>query len=293
MFIDDIGNVYLIDNTYKVFDTGLHSTKELYNSLIDGEYISCDKRTDKSNMGLFAAFDMYYYGGNRITSLPLIEDEAKIADFVLTGLSSAGMQAVHLADGSAGLQRALSTPFDAIVLDVMLPSLDGISVLKRLRASGLATPIVLLTAKTDLQDRLQGFEAGADDYLPKPFFIEELVARIKILINRQAGLTASLIEENGLQLNRISREATWSDHQATLSQREFTLIEYLIRSPDHIFSRNQILKHVWGLDFDPKTNVVDVCIQRIRKKLIHPRKGDPKNFPIESIRGIGYRFRKA
>ena len=223
----------------------------------------------------------------------LIEDEAKIADFVLTGLSSAGMQAVHLADGSAGLQRALSAPFDAIVLDVMLPNLDGISVLKRLRASGLATPIVLLTAKTDLQDRLQGFEAGADDYLPKPFFIEELVARIKILINRQAGLTASLIEENGLQLNRISREATWSDHQATLSQREFTLIEYLIRSPDHIFSRNQILKHVWGLDFDPKTNVVDVCIQRIRKKLIHPRKGDPKNFPIESIRGIGYRFRKA
>ena len=223
----------------------------------------------------------------------LIEDEAKIADFVLTGLSSAGMHAEHLADGNDGLQRALSTPFDAIVLDVMLPSLDGISVLKRLRTTGLATPIVLLTAKTDLQDRLQGFEAGADDYLPKPFFIEELVARIKILINRQAGLTASLIEENGLQLNRISREATWSDHQATLSQREFTLIEYLIRSPDHIFSRNQILKHVWGLDFDPKTNVVDVCIQRIRKKLIHPRKGDLKNFPIESIRGIGYRFRKA
>ena len=222
----------------------------------------------------------------------LIEDEAKIADFVLTGLSSAGMQTEHLADGSAGLQRALSTPFDAIVLDVMLPSLDGISVLKRLRTSGLVTPIVLLTAKTDLQDRLQGFEAGADDYLPKPFFIEELIARIKILINRQTGLTASLIEENGLQLNRISREATWSDHKATLSQREFTLIEYLIRSPDHIFSRNQILKHVWGLDFDPKTNVVDVCIQRIRKKLIHPRKDDPKNFPIESIRGIGYRFRK-
>lgn len=212
---------------------------------------------------------------------------------MLTGLSSAGMQAVHLANGSAWLQRALSTPFDAIVLDEMLPSLDGISVLKRLRASGLTTPIVLLTAKTDLQDRLQGFDAEADGYLPKPFFIEELVARIKILINRQAGLTASLIEENGLQLNRISREAIWSDHQATLSQREFTLIEYLIRSPDHIFSRNQILKHVWGLNFDPKTNVVDVCIQRIRKKLIHPHKGDPKNFPIESIRGIGYRFRKA
>jgi len=222
----------------------------------------------------------------------LIEDEDKIADFVMTGLNEAGMQAEHLTDGSAGLQRALSTPFDAIVIDLMLPGLDGISIIKHLRKSGLTTPLVLLTAKTDLQDRLQGFEAGADDYLPKPFFYEELVARIKILINRQSGLTISLIEENGLQLNRITREAVWSDHQATLSQREFTLIEYLIRSPDHIFSRNQILKHVWGLDFDPKTNVVDVCIQRVRKKLTHPSKGDPKNFPIESIRGIGYRFRK-
>jgi DNA-binding response OmpR family regulator len=222
----------------------------------------------------------------------LIEDEDKIADFVMTGLNLAGMQAEHLTDGSAGLQRALSNPFDAIVIDLMLPSLDGISIIKHLRKSGLTTPLILLTAKTDLQDRLQGFEAGADDYLPKPFFIEELVARIKILINRQSGLTISLIEENGLQLNRITREAVWSDHQATLSQREFTLIEYLIRSPDHIFSRNQILKHVWGLDFDPKTNVVDVCIQRVRKKLIHPSKGDPKKFPIESIRGIGYRFSK-
>ena len=223
----------------------------------------------------------------------LIEDEEKIADFVLTGLRSAGMKAECLSDGNAGLHHALSANVDAIILDVMLPGLDGISILKHLRESGISTPIILLTAKTDLHTRLIGFEAGADDYLPKPFFIEELVARLKILIGRQAGLTTSLIEENGLYLNRITREARWGDHQATLSQREFTLIEYLMRSPDHIFSRNQILKHVWGLDFDPKTNVVDVCIQRIRKKLIHPRYGDPKDFPIESIRGIGYRFRKA
>lgn len=223
----------------------------------------------------------------------LIEDEEKITDFVLTGLRTAGMHAECISDGSTGLQHALSANYDAIVLDVMLPSLDGISILKRLRESGISTPIILLTAKTDLLDRLSGFEAGADDYLPKPFFIEELVARLKILISRQAGLTTSLIEENGLHLNRITREARWADHQVTLSQREFTLIEYLMRSPDHIFSRNQILKHVWGLDFDPKTNVVDVCIQRVRKKLIHPRYGDAKDFPIESIRGIGYRFRKS
>lgn len=223
----------------------------------------------------------------------LIEDEEKIADFVLYGLESAGMTAECVADGEIGLERALTANYDAIVLDVMLPSLDGISLLMKLREAELLTPVILLTAKTDLHDRLSGFEAGADDYLPKPFFIEELVARLKLLIARQSGFTASVIEQNGLQLNRITREAVWSDYQATLSQREFTLIEYLIRSPDHIFSRNQILKHVWGLDFDPKTNVVDVCIQRIRKKLIHPRYGDAKDFPLETIRGIGYRFRKA
>jgi len=176
----------------------------------------------------------------------LIEDEEKIADFVLYGLESAGMTAECVADGEIGLERALTANYDAIVLDVMLPSLDGISLLMKLREAELLTPVILLTAKTDLHDRLSGFEAGADDYLPKPFFIEELVARLKLLIARQSGFTASVIEQNGLQLNRITREAVWSDYQATLSQREFTLIEYLIRSPDHIFSRNQILKHVWG-----------------------------------------------
>ena len=222
----------------------------------------------------------------------LIEDEAKIADFVMAGFDTANLQAECCHDGSEGLARALSGKFDAIVLDLMLPGLDGLSLLARLRAAGNLTPVILLTAKTELQDRLAGFDAGADDYLPKPFFIEELIARLRKLVARNVGLTDPVIRQSGLQLDRITRHASWAGNQAVLSQREFTLIEYLMRSPGHIFSRSQILKHVWGLDFDPKTNVVDVCLQRVRKKLLSARDGESKDFPIEPIRGIGYRFRE-
>ena len=222
----------------------------------------------------------------------LIEDEAKIAECVMAGLGAAGLQAECCADGVAGLQSALSDSFDAIVLDLMLPGIDGLNLLRKLRSAGIVTPVILLTAKTELQDRLAGFDAGADDYLPKPFFIEELIVRLRALVARSTGLSNPVIQQSGLQLDRISRHANWAGNQAVLSQREFTLIEYLMRSPGHIFSRSQILKHVWGLDFDPKTNVVDVCIQRVRKKLLSARDGDSKDFPIEAIRGIGYRFRE-
>lgn len=222
----------------------------------------------------------------------LIEDEAKITDFVSTGFEDAGLQIECHADGHSGLQAALQREFDAIVLDLMLPGLDGLDVLRSLRNADRMTPVILLTAKTELPDRLAGFGAGADDYLPKPFFIEELIVRIRTLVARRQGTQETVIQHSGLQLDRISRHANWGGCEAVLSQREFTLIEYLIRSPGHVFSRSQILKHVWGLDFDPKTNVVDVCIQRLRKKLMPAHGVDPKNFPIEAIRGIGYRFRE-
>ena len=222
----------------------------------------------------------------------LIEDEAKIADLVVAGFRSAGMHYECCTDGNIALRKALSDSFDAIVLDLMLPGVNGIDILRAIREQGKLTPVVVLTARTELPDRLAGFNAGADDYLPKPFFVEELIARIRALVARQRGQNHTVILQSGLQLNRISREANWAGYDVVLSQREFTLIEYLMRSPGHIFSRTQILKHVWGLDFDPKTNVVDVCIQRVRKKLIPPHSPDPKDFPIEAIRGIGYRFRE-
>ena len=226
-------------------------------------------------------------------SILLIEDETKIADFVITGFIDAGMQVECCADGESGLSKALSANFDAIVLDLMLPKVDGMNILRRVRDEGLSTPVIVLTAKTDLPDRLAGFDAGADDYLPKPFFIEELIVRVRALVARRQGQSVAVIQHCGLQLNRISRQASWADSEVVLSQREFTLIEYLMRSPGHVFSRTQILKHVWGLDFDPKTNVVDVCIQRVRKKLTPAHRIDPKEFPIEAIRGIGYRFRES
>ncbi len=222
----------------------------------------------------------------------LVEDEIKIADFIIAGFEIAGFTTRHVHDGITGLELALATDYDAIVLDIMLPGMDGMSVLKKIRQANRITPVIILTAKSDLQDRLDGFNTGADDYLPKPFFVEELVARIRLLIARRIGQVQTIIKENDFELNRLTREASWAGYQATLSQREFTLMEYLMRSPDHIFSRTQILKHVWGYDFDPKTNVVDVCVQRIRKKLSHPRAENQIELPVEAVRGIGYRFNK-
>jgi DNA-binding response OmpR family regulator len=228
----------------------------------------------------------------QMMNILLVEDEERIADFVTTGFIDAGINIECCIDGITGLAKAKSSSFDAIVLDLMLPGMDGLQILRNLREEGLMTPIVLLTAKTDLTDRLAGFDAGADDYLPKPFFIEELIVRIRTLVERRRGLSRPVLQRSGLLLNRISREASWAGVDAVLSQREFTLIEYLIRSPGHVFSRSQILRHVWGLDFDPKTNVVDVCIQRLKKKLTASIETDSKEFPIEAIRGIGYRFRE-
>ena len=222
----------------------------------------------------------------------LIEDEAKIADLIVAGFRNSGMQYECCTDGNIALSKALSDSFDAIVLDLMLPGINGIDILRAMREQGKLTPVVVLTARAELPDRLAGFNAGADDYLPKPFFVEELVVRVRALVARQRGQNDTVMLQSGLQLNRISREANWAGCDVVLSQREFTLTEYLMRSPGHIFSRTQILKHVWGLDFDPKTNVVDVCIQRVRKKLIPTQGPDPKDFPIEAIRGIGYRFRE-
>lgn len=222
----------------------------------------------------------------------LIEDEEKITDFVLSGFRAAGLKADACADGKQGLRSALDGRHDAIVLDLMLPGMDGIAILKALRQSGRRVPVILLTAKTELEHRLAGFDAGADDYLPKPFFIEELIVRLRTLVARRTGEDETLLRHGGMELDRITRQARWGGNQVVLSQREFMLIEYLMRSPGHIFSRSQILLHVWGRDFDPHTNVVDVCIQRAKKKLTPARDGDAPAFPIEAIRGIGYCFRR-
>ncbi len=218
-----------------------------------------------------------------------VEDEAKIADFVRAGLKEQGFTVDYCDNGNDGYLQALDNEYDAIVLDIMVPGKDGLSILKHLRREGRNTPIILLTARNELDDRLQGLNLGADDYIAKPFFVEELVARIHAVIRRSVGERQNFLAVGALKLDRITREVTCSQKAIELTTREFNLLEYLMRSPGRVFTRTQILEHVWGYDFNPNTNVVDVCIQRIRKKI------DPINKEelIESIRGVGYRFRQA
>ena len=217
----------------------------------------------------------------------LIEDEPKIAEFVIKGLAGAGYEVKHVDDGEKGLASILGGRHDLVVLDLMLPKINGFDVLEQARSAGAMTPIIILSAKVDLPDRLKGFEVGADDYLSKPFFVEELVARIKALIQRKTPEQVQQIKVGHLTLDVVSHKVQWFEATTVLSQREFSLLAFLMRSPGHIFSRQQILLHVWDLHFDPETNVVDVCVRRIKRKL--ERGGNAS--PIESVRGVGYRLR--
>lgn len=219
----------------------------------------------------------------------LIEDEAKIADFVLKGLADAGFAVTHVNDGEQGLQAILQADHDLVVLDLMLPKLNGYDVLRQAREQGITTPVIILSAKVDLQDRLIGFDVGADDYLPKPFFVEELAARIKAVLHRNAPIQVDEIKVGHLSLDVVSHKVTWFEVTSVLSQREFNLLAFLMRSPGNIYSRQQILKHVWEINFDPETNVVDVCVRRIKRKLERGSQKVPS--PIQSVRGVGYRLK--
>lgn len=219
----------------------------------------------------------------------VVEDEIKIADFVTSGLQQAGFQTSHAADGLAGLNAIMQGAHDLVVLDVMLPKMSGLDVLHQVRQQGIQTPIIILSAKSELPDRLTAFERGVDDYLAKPFFVEELIARIKALLNRQNAKPSDELVFGQLRLEVLDHKAHWHGVTASLSQKEFSLLSYLMRSPGHIYSRKQILQHVWNIDFDPETNVVDVCIRRIRRKL--NRNTSAGEELIESVRGVGYRLK--
>jgi DNA-binding response OmpR family regulator len=223
----------------------------------------------------------------------LVEDEARIADFVCAGLAEHGIAVETCGDGNAGYERAVTGSFDVILLDIMLPGRDGLSILTGLRAAGVGTPVILLTARNELGDRVEGLNLGADDYIAKPFFVEELAARIHALLRRLSGDRNSRLQVGNLVLDRLDRQVTCMGHTIELTTREFSLLEYLMRSAGRVLTRKQILEHVWGYDFDPSTNLVDVCIQRIRRKIAFIDPAGDAGSPIESVRGVGYRFRQA
>lgn len=230
-------------------------------------------------------------GGLVKMKILLVEDDAQISELVIHALRQADFDVDHTDNGLSGLEKATTGLYDLLVLDLMLPGLDGLELLKRLRERSQATPTLILSAKGDLNDRLLGFELGACDYIPKPFYVEEVVARVRAALANREGIIDQSLVVGELRLDRISRQAHWQGLNATLSQREFSVLELLMRSPGHIFSRKQILLHVWEIDFDPNTNVVDVCIQRIKRKLTR-HQNTLADLPIDSVRGVGYRMNK-
>ncbi|MCA8924021.1 MAG: response regulator transcription factor [Planctomycetes bacterium] len=216
----------------------------------------------------------------------VVEDEPKLGAFLQRGLSEAGFDVHHTPNGDEGYELAQTKPWDAIVLDIMLPGRDGLSILTQLRKQRNAVPVILLTARSELDERLEGLGLGADDYLTKPFFLEELIARIHALIRRLSRDQLSVLEVGPIKLNLLTRELEIEAQAVELTTREFSLLEYLCRSPGRILSRTQIYERVWGYDFDPRTNLVDVYVGRLRKKL-----GVAADY-LETVRGVGYRLRK-
>ncbi|MEM7673264.1 MAG: response regulator transcription factor [Verrucomicrobiota bacterium] len=213
------------------------------------------------------------------------EDEAKIADFVVKGLESNGFTVDVFSDGEDAYVAAKTTQYDALVLDIMIPGKDGLEILKSLRAANHPTPIILVTARGALEDRIEGLNLGADDYLPKPFYVDELIARIHAVARRNSGQTQPVLKLGNVSLNIQDRTVIHHGEEILLTAREFNLLAYLMRSPGRVFTRVQILEHVWNYDFDPNTNIVDVYIRRVRNKI----REDDGGSIIESVRGVGYK----
>ncbi|MEX1156930.1 MAG: response regulator transcription factor [Chloroflexota bacterium] len=215
-----------------------------------------------------------------------IEDEAAILRMLERGLAAAGHQVLAASSGEDGAILATDEELDIVLLDISLPELSGHEVLSRIRARRPGLPVLMLTARDDLDNKVRALDAGADDYLTKPFAFEELLARIRALTRRGDQATASRLEVGDVRLDLLAHRAWRGDRVIELSNREFTLLEYLLRHPDQVLSRNQILFAVWEYDADPSSNVVDVYIRYLRRKL-----GEPS--PISTVRGAGYRYEPA
>jgi len=215
----------------------------------------------------------------------LVEDDHIIADFVARGLREAGFAVDRAADGADGLQLAMTSTHDVAIIDVMLPKLDGLSLIKELRRRHITTPVLILSARHAVDDRVAGLEAGSDDYLIKPFAFTELLARVQALIRRAtAAPAATHLTAGDLTLDLRSRRAARGGREIQLRPRELALLEYLMRNAGRVVSKTMILSHVWDYSFDPRTNVVDVLVHRLREKI--DRDFDHKM--IQTVRGMGY-----
>jgi two-component system OmpR family response regulator len=215
----------------------------------------------------------------------LVEDDQTIATFVAKGLKEAGFTVDHAADGVTGLGLARQGPHDVAIVDHMLPALDGLSLIESMRRDGVRTPVLILSARQSVNDRVRGLTIGGDDYLTKPFAFPELLARVHALIRRSTGAPpATELAAGDLRLDLVSRRAVRAGREIELRPREFALLEYLMRNAGRVVSKTMILSHVWDYSFDPQTNVVDVLVFRLREKI---DKGFPTKL-IHTVRGAGY-----
>ena len=216
----------------------------------------------------------------------VVEDDAKIASFVVNGLKQSGFAVDHAEDGEEGLARARTVGYDAAVVDVMLPKKDGLSLVRELRAAEVRLPVLILSAKASVDDRVRGLQAGGDDYLTKPFAFSELLARVQALIRRATQAPEpTRLAVGDLTLDLLTREARRGEDQIELQPREFALLEYLMRHAGRAVTKTMILEHIFDYSFDPQTNVVDVLVHRLRGKV------DKERAMIHTIRGVGYVLR--
>lgn len=221
----------------------------------------------------------------------IVEDDKKIASFVAKGLREAGFSVMTVSSAEDGLAAFSTDSFDAAVVDIMLPGMDGLEMIRHLRERKDNTPILILSARRSVDDRVLGFRQGGDDYLTKPFSFSELLVRLQSLIRRSgsvAGTVPTRLEYADISMDLVSRQVHRGDTRIDLQPREYSLLEYFLRHPGQVLSKTMILEHVWDYDFDPQTNVVDVLVFRLRRKL--EQEGEPKI--IHTIRGVGYVLRQ-
>ncbi|MBU6377632.1 MAG: response regulator transcription factor [Gammaproteobacteria bacterium] len=222
-----------------------------------------------------------------MTQLLLIEDDMAMAGEIVGATRARGYQTAHVADGQAGLQTALAGQFDVIITDRMLPNLDGLNIVRALRAAGNATPVIVLSALDTVDDRVKGLRAGGDDYLGKPFAVEELLARLESLTRRQGQAALTSLQVEDLHLDLLGRKATRAGRTLDLTAREFRLLEFLARHAGQVVTRSMLLQSVWDIHYDPQTNVVDVHVSRLR----HEVDRDAEKPLILTVRGVGYTLR--
>jgi len=215
----------------------------------------------------------------------LVEDDVKIASFIVKGLKAAGYAVDHAADGEEGLSLALAESYDTAIVDIMLPKLDGLSLIEKMRKERIPTPVIILSAKGSVDDRVKGLQTGSDDYITKPFAFSELLARVQALIRRASGLSdPTRLSLGDLSVNLLTREVTRGGRKIELQPIEFSLFEYLLRCVGRVVSKTMIMEHVWDYNFDPQTNVVEARICRLRDKIDR----DFEKKLIHTVRGVGY-----